>query len=125
LWEGRCHRLNGLDRAAFWEVPAKFNPVPNRFLRDVDAGRAALRHPKDPSDEQGSTDCRLEAHLRSELIALQHTIGAVTMGASLHLLHSSYEPADDLLDRMLRLLNASPKDEFAVDVPVLLGSVDQ
>jgi hypothetical protein len=47
------------------------------------------------------------------------------MGASLHLLHSSYEPADDVLDRMLRLLNASLKDDFVVDVPVLLGSADQ
>jgi hypothetical protein len=47
------------------------------------------------------------------------------MGASLHLLHSRYEPADDLPERMLRLLNASLKDNFVVDVPVLLGSVDQ
>jgi len=39
LWEGRCHRLNGLGHVPFWEAPAKFNPVLNRFLRDIDTGQ--------------------------------------------------------------------------------------
>jgi pimeloyl-ACP methyl ester carboxylesterase len=40
LWEGRCHRLDGLGHAPFWEAPAQFDPVLDGFLRDVDAGGA-------------------------------------------------------------------------------------
>ena len=40
LWEGRCHRLNGLGHATFWEAPRDFDPVLARFLRDVATGRA-------------------------------------------------------------------------------------
>ena len=40
LWEGRCHRLSGLGHAPFWEAPDDFNPVLERFLRDVETGRA-------------------------------------------------------------------------------------
>jgi pimeloyl-ACP methyl ester carboxylesterase len=42
LWEGRCHRLAGLGHAPFWEGPGDFDPVLERFLRDVESGRAAL-----------------------------------------------------------------------------------
>lgn len=45
LWEGRCHRLNGLGHAPFWEAPRDFDPVLARFLRDVATGRAT-RHQK-------------------------------------------------------------------------------
>ena len=37
LWEGRCHRLPGLGHAPFWEAPDVFDPVLERFLRDVEA----------------------------------------------------------------------------------------
>lgn len=37
LWEGRCHRLPGLGHAPFWEAPELFDPVLERFLRDVAA----------------------------------------------------------------------------------------
>ena len=40
LWEGRCHRLAGLGHVSFWEEPDVFNPVIERFLRDVETGRA-------------------------------------------------------------------------------------
>jgi pimeloyl-ACP methyl ester carboxylesterase len=40
LWEGRCHRLSGLGHAPFWEAPGDFNPLLERFLQDVEAGRA-------------------------------------------------------------------------------------
>jgi pimeloyl-ACP methyl ester carboxylesterase len=43
LWEERCHRLTGLGHAPFWESPRDFNPVLERFLRDVDGGQAARR----------------------------------------------------------------------------------
>ncbi len=39
LWEGRCHRLSGRGHASFWEAPADFDPVLERFLRDVVIGR--------------------------------------------------------------------------------------
>ena len=45
LWEGRCHRLSGLGHAPFWEAPGDFNPVLERFLQDIEAGRACT-HPK-------------------------------------------------------------------------------
>ena len=32
LWEGKCHRLDGLWHAPFWEGPAAFDPVLERFL---------------------------------------------------------------------------------------------
>jgi pimeloyl-ACP methyl ester carboxylesterase len=41
LWEGRCHRLIGAGHAPFWQAPGDFNPVLERFLRDVKTGRAA------------------------------------------------------------------------------------
>jgi pimeloyl-ACP methyl ester carboxylesterase len=41
LWERRCHRLAGLGHAPFWEAPGDFNPVLERFLQDVETGRAA------------------------------------------------------------------------------------
>lgn len=40
LWEGRCHRLSGLGHAPFWESPAVFAPLLQRFLLDVRS-----RHP--------------------------------------------------------------------------------
>jgi pimeloyl-ACP methyl ester carboxylesterase len=40
LWEDRCHRLSGLGHAPFWESPGDFNAVLERFLQDVEAGRA-------------------------------------------------------------------------------------
>jgi pimeloyl-ACP methyl ester carboxylesterase len=41
LWEGHSHRLAGLGHAPFWEAPDVFNPVLERFLQDVETGRAA------------------------------------------------------------------------------------
>jgi pimeloyl-ACP methyl ester carboxylesterase len=43
LWEGRCHRLTGLGHAPFWEAPDNFDRILERFLRDVETGRAASR----------------------------------------------------------------------------------
>src|SRR5262249_35772796 len=43
LWEGHCHRLNRLGHAPFWEAPNDFNPVLERFLHDVETGRAARK----------------------------------------------------------------------------------
>jgi hypothetical protein len=43
LWEGRCHRLAGLGHAPFWEAPGEFDPILERFLHDVETGRAAAR----------------------------------------------------------------------------------
>lgn len=40
LWEGRCHRLSRLGHAPFWEAQEAFTPVLERFLRDVETGRA-------------------------------------------------------------------------------------
>jgi pimeloyl-ACP methyl ester carboxylesterase len=36
LWDGRCYRLPGLGHAPFWEAPDSFNPILERFLRDLD-----------------------------------------------------------------------------------------
>jgi pimeloyl-ACP methyl ester carboxylesterase len=44
LWEARCHRLNGLGHAPFWEAPGDFDPVLERFLHDVETGRATRQH---------------------------------------------------------------------------------
>jgi len=44
LWEGRCHRLSGLGHAPFWEAPGDFNPLLERFLHDVETGRAVHKH---------------------------------------------------------------------------------
>ena len=41
LWEGHCHRLAGLGHAPFWEAPGNFDPILERFLQDVETGRAA------------------------------------------------------------------------------------
>ncbi|RYF54750.1 MAG: alpha/beta hydrolase [Comamonadaceae bacterium] len=35
LWEGQCHRLSGQGHAAFWSGPGLFNPLLERFVRDV------------------------------------------------------------------------------------------
>jgi pimeloyl-ACP methyl ester carboxylesterase len=43
LWEGRCHRLSGLGHAPFWEAPEDFGPVLERFLNDVQGGRAVRK----------------------------------------------------------------------------------
>jgi pimeloyl-ACP methyl ester carboxylesterase len=43
LWERRCHRLPGLGHASFWEAPGDFDPVLERFLQDVEGGRATTR----------------------------------------------------------------------------------
>lgn len=40
LWERRTHRLPGLGHAPFWQNPSHFNPVLERFLQDLDHGRA-------------------------------------------------------------------------------------
>jgi pimeloyl-ACP methyl ester carboxylesterase len=52
LWEGRCHRLSGLGHAPFWQSPADFNPVLERFLNDVESGRAVRRDNREPGTEQ-------------------------------------------------------------------------
>jgi pimeloyl-ACP methyl ester carboxylesterase len=41
LWEGHIHRLAGLGHAPFWEGPEVFNPILERFLQDIETGRAA------------------------------------------------------------------------------------
>ena len=41
LWEGRCHRLDGLGHAPFWEAPESFDPILERFLQDIDIARIA------------------------------------------------------------------------------------
>ncbi|MFM0075931.1 alpha/beta hydrolase [Paraburkholderia sediminicola] len=43
LWEGHCHRLAGLGHAPFFEAPDVFNPILDRFLRDVEATRTEMR----------------------------------------------------------------------------------
>jgi pimeloyl-ACP methyl ester carboxylesterase len=40
LWEGHCHRLAGLGHAPFWEGPGDFDPILERFFRNVESGRA-------------------------------------------------------------------------------------
>lgn len=35
LWDARCHRLAGLGHAAFWSGPRLFNPILERFVREV------------------------------------------------------------------------------------------
>ena len=44
LWEGRCHPLSGLGHSPFWEAPGDFDPVLERFLQDVETGRATRQH---------------------------------------------------------------------------------
>lgn len=43
LWDGHPYRLAGLGHAPFWEGPKDFNPIFERFLDDVETGRATLR----------------------------------------------------------------------------------
>lgn len=43
LWEGRCHRVAGAGHAPFWDAPDRFDPVLERFLRDLKSGRAVPR----------------------------------------------------------------------------------
>ena len=38
LWEGRCHRLAGLEHAPFWQAPEVFDPILERFLQDIAIG---------------------------------------------------------------------------------------
>jgi pimeloyl-ACP methyl ester carboxylesterase len=37
LWHRRCHRLDGLGHAPFWQAPALFNPILRRFRADLAA----------------------------------------------------------------------------------------
>jgi pimeloyl-ACP methyl ester carboxylesterase len=41
LWDKHCYRLAGLGHAPFWEDPGEFNPLLERFLVDVESGRAS------------------------------------------------------------------------------------
>jgi len=41
LWQKHCYRLAGLGHAPFWESPREFNPLLERFLADVESGRAS------------------------------------------------------------------------------------
>jgi pimeloyl-ACP methyl ester carboxylesterase len=41
LWQKHCYRLAGLGHAPFWEGPREFNPLLDRFLADVESGRAS------------------------------------------------------------------------------------
>ncbi|WP_310632228.1 alpha/beta hydrolase [Paraburkholderia sp.] len=41
LWEARCHRLPDAGHAPFWQQAARFDSVLERFLDDVESGRAA------------------------------------------------------------------------------------
>ena len=41
LWQKHCYRLAGLGHAPFWESPGEFNPLLERFLADVESGRAS------------------------------------------------------------------------------------
>ena len=41
LWDKHCYRLAGLGHAPFWENPGEFNPLLERFLADVESGRAS------------------------------------------------------------------------------------
>jgi pimeloyl-ACP methyl ester carboxylesterase len=43
LWEGRAHRLAGLGHAPFWEKASDFDSILERFLQDVESGRASAR----------------------------------------------------------------------------------
>lgn len=43
LWDKHCHRLPGLGHAPFWEDLEQFNPLLERFLADVESGRASGR----------------------------------------------------------------------------------
>jgi pimeloyl-ACP methyl ester carboxylesterase len=40
LCHKHCYRLAGLGHAPFWEDPGEFNPLLERFLADVESGRA-------------------------------------------------------------------------------------
>ena len=35
LWDQRCHVIEGAGHAPFWQVPETFNPLFNRFVRNV------------------------------------------------------------------------------------------
>jgi len=41
LWQRHCYRLAGLGHAPFWEGPGEFNHLLERFLADVESGRAS------------------------------------------------------------------------------------
>jgi pimeloyl-ACP methyl ester carboxylesterase len=43
LWNKHCCRLEGLGHAPFWEAPEAFNPLVERFLADVESGRASAQ----------------------------------------------------------------------------------
>ncbi len=37
LWEGQCHRIANAGHTPFWQTPAAFNPILERFLRTLGA----------------------------------------------------------------------------------------
>jgi pimeloyl-ACP methyl ester carboxylesterase len=41
LWDKHCYRLPWLGHAPFREDPGEFNPLLDRFLADVESGRAS------------------------------------------------------------------------------------
>ena len=43
LWEGQSHRLPRLGHAPFWEAPDDFDPILERFLRDIETGQARIK----------------------------------------------------------------------------------
>jgi pimeloyl-ACP methyl ester carboxylesterase len=43
LWDGHAHRVAGAGHAPFCEAPGGFNPLLERFLRDVETGPAMIR----------------------------------------------------------------------------------
>jgi pimeloyl-ACP methyl ester carboxylesterase len=43
LWDKHCYRLAGRGHAPFWESPEEFNPLLERFLSDVESGRASAQ----------------------------------------------------------------------------------
>ena len=51
LWDARCHRLSGLGHAPFWEAPGEFNQILERFLRDIESGRAERTPRRDATSE--------------------------------------------------------------------------
>lgn len=40
LWDDRCHRLTGVGHAPFWQAPDAFDSLLERFLGDIESGRA-------------------------------------------------------------------------------------
>lgn len=44
LWEGKCHRIEGLGHAPFWEKPEKFQEILERFVDDCTKGLKQKGH---------------------------------------------------------------------------------